>query len=42
MEPASEQVRSAYLERQMREMDSGKLPSGMLSLEDGMILRPES
>ena len=43
LEPASnEQVRSAYLERQMRQMDSIKLPSGMPSLEDGMVPRPES
>ena len=43
LEPASnEQVRSAYLERQMRHMDSIKLPSGMPSLEDGMVPRPES
>ena len=43
LEPASnEQVRSAYLERQIRQMDSIKLPSGMPSLEDGMVSRPES
>ena len=43
LEPTSnEQVRSAYLERQMRQMDSVKLPSGMPSLEDGMVPRPES
>ena len=43
LEPASnEQVRSAYLERQMRQMDSIKLPSDMPSLEDGMVSRPES
>ena len=43
LEPASnEQVRSAYLDRQMRQMDSVKLPSGMPSLEDGMVPRPES
>ena len=37
LEPAtSEQARCAYLERQMRQMDSVKLPSGMPSLEDGM------
>ena len=43
LEPTSnEQARSAYLERQMRQMDSVKLPSGMPSLEDGMVLRPES
>ena len=43
LEPASnEQVRSTYLERQMRQMDSVKLPSGMPSLKDGMVPRPES
>ena len=43
LEPASnEQVRSAYLERQMRQMESVKLPSGMPSLKDGMVSRPES
>ena len=43
LEPASnEQVRSAYLKRQMRQMDSIKLPSGMPSLEDGIVPRPES
>ena len=43
LEPASpEQVRSAYLERQMRQMDSVKLPSGMPSLGDGMVPRPKS
>ena len=42
LEPASnEQVRSTYLERQMRQMDSVKLPSGMPSLEDGMVPMPE-
>ena len=43
LEPTpNEQVRSAYLERQMRQMDSVKLPSGMPSLKDGMVPRPES
>ena len=43
LEPTStEQAGSAYLERQMRQMDSVKLPSGMPSLEDGMVPRPES
>ena len=43
LEPASnEQVRSAYLEKQMRQIDSIKLPSDMLSLEDGMVQRPEN
>ena len=39
---SNEQVRSAYLERQMRQMDSVKLPSGMPCLKDEMVLRPES
>ena len=43
LEPTSnEQVRSAYLEKQMRQMDSVNLLSGMPSLEDGMVPRPES
>ena len=44
LEPTSnEQVRSNYLERQMRQMGSiTKLPSDMPSLEDGMVQRPES
>ena len=43
LEPASsEQARSVYLERQMRQMDNVKLPSGMPSLEDGMTSMPES
>ena len=43
LEPASnEQARSAYLERQMRQVDSIKLLSDMPSLEDGMVPRPES
>ena len=43
LKPASnEQARSAYLERQMRQMDSVKLPSGMPFLEDGLVPRPES
>ena len=43
LEPASyEEVRSAYLERQKKQMDSVALPSGMPSLEDEMIPRPES
>ena len=43
LEPTSnEQARSAYLERQMRQMDSIKLPFGMPSLKDGMVPRPES
>ena len=43
LEPASnEQVRATYLERQMKEVDSVKLPPDIPSLEDGVILRPES
>ena len=43
LEPTSnEQASSAYLERQIRQMDSVKMPSGMPSLEDGMVPRPES
>ena len=33
---------AAYLERQMKNMDSVKLPSDISSLKDGVILRPES
>ena len=43
LEPASNnQARAAYLERQMKEMDSVKLPSDVPSLEDGVLHRPES
>ena len=43
LEPTSnEKVRSTYLERQMKEMDSVKLPSDIPSLEDGVTPRPES
>ena len=43
LEPAcNEQVRSTYLERQMRQIDSIRLPSAMPSLEDGMVSRLES
>ena len=43
LEPTSNgQVRSAYLERQMRQMDSVKLLSGMPSLKEGVVPRPES
>ena len=43
LEPHStEQVRITYLDRQMRQMDSVNLPSGMSSLEDGMVPRLES
>ena len=39
---SSEQARSTCLERQMRQMDSVTLPSGMPSLGDGMVSKPES
>ena len=39
---SNEQARATYLERQMKEMDSVKLPSDIPSLEDGIPLRPES
>ena len=39
---SNKQARSAYLERQIRQMDSVKLPSGMPSLKDGMVPRTES
>ena len=39
---SNEQVRATYLERQMRKMDSVKLPSDIPSLKDGVIPRPES
>ena len=44
LEPTSnKQVRSTYLERQMRQMGSiNKLPSDMPSLEDEMVQIPES
>ena len=43
LEPtSSEQARSTYLERQMRQMYSVILPSGMPSVEDGMVSRLES
>ena len=43
LEPATnEQVRSAYLERQMRQMDRVTLLCGMPSLKDGIVPRPES
>ena len=40
--PSNEQVRAAYLERQLKEKDSVILPSDIPSLEDGVISRPES
>ena len=43
LEPSSnEQVRATYLERQMRDMGSVRLPSDIPSLEDGVSLGPES
>ena len=43
LEPASnEQARAAYLERQMRDIGSVRLPSDIPSLEDGVSLGPES
>ena len=43
LEPfSSEQARAAYLERQMQDMSSARLPSGMPSLEDGVSIGPES
>ena len=43
LEPSSsKQVRAAYLERQMQDMSSVRLPSGMPSLEGGLSIGPES
>ena len=43
LEPSSsEQVRAAYLERQMQNMNSVRILSSMPSLEDGMLMEPES
>ena len=43
LEPSSsEQARTAYLEKQMQGMSSVRLPSSMPSLEDGMLVGPES
>ena len=43
LEPSSnEQVRADYLEKQMQVMDSIRLPSSMPSLEDGILVEPES
>ena len=39
---SNEQVRAAYLERQMRDMSRVRLLSGMPSLEDGILVGPES
>ena len=42
LEPASnKQRRTTYLERQMKEMNSVKLPSDVPSLEDGVSIGPE-
>ena len=41
LEPDSnEQARSTYLERQMKQMGSIRVPSDMPSLEDGIVQRP--
>ena len=43
LEPSSsEQARAAYLERQMQNMNSVRIPSSMPSLEDGTLIEPES
>ena len=43
LEPSSnEQVRATYLERQMQDMGSVRLPSDIPSLEDGVSIGPES
>ena len=43
LEPSSsEQVRAAYLERQMQNMNSVRIPSSMPSLENGTSIEPES
>ena len=43
IEPSSsEQARAAYLERQMQGMSSARIPSSMPSLEDGILVGPES
>ena len=43
LEPSSnQQARAAYLERQMQNMNSVRLPSSMPSLEDGISMGPES
>ena len=44
LEPTSnEQTRSNYLENQMRQMGSiSRLPSGMPSLEDKLVQKPDS
>ena len=43
IQPSSnEQVRAIYLERQMRDMSSVRLPSDIPSLEDGVSIGPEN
>ena len=43
LEPSSsEQARAAYLERQMHNMNSVRIPLSMASLEDGTSIEPES
>ena len=43
LEPSfSEQARAAYLERQMHNMNSVRIPSSVPSLEDGTSIEPES
>ena len=43
LEPSSsKQARAAYLERQMQNMNSVRVPSSMPSLEDGTSIEPES
>ena len=42
MPSSNEQARATYLERQMQNMSSVRLPSSMPSLEDGMLVGPES
>ena len=39
---SSQQARAAYLERQMQDMSSIRIPSGMPSLEDGISVEPVS
>ena len=43
LEPSwNEQARATYLERQIRGMGSVRLPSDIPSLEDGVLIGPES
>ena len=43
LEPSSsEQTRASYLERQMHNMNSVRIPLSMPSLEDGTSIEPES